>query len=138
MTGRRLPGGFFDLEHYRNWLTSDVLCAPRPSDDLAHPMFCYYAAMGGMGLSIAEMFALANSSASEGPMFGECDMEVFEPLRVGVRYEVRGEITDVRRKQGASIGVFDLITFRLEVMTPDGAVAGACTNSFVFPRGAGA
>ena len=134
LAGRSLPGGSFDLEHYRNWLTNDVLGAPQRSDDLANPMFCYYAAMGGMGLSIAELFDLVGSSASDGPMFGECDMEIFIPLRTETSYSVRGEITDVQRKQGASIGVFDLVTFRLEVVQPDGRLAGACTNSFVFPR----
>ena len=134
LVGTELPGGSFDLEHYRNWLTNDVIGSPQRDDDLAHPMFCYYAAMGGMGLSIGELFALAHSSADEGPMFGECDMEVRLPLRTGVNYAVRGEITDVKRKQGSAIGTFDLLTFRLEVVAPDGEVAGVCTNSFVFPR----
>ena len=67
-------------------------------------------------------------------MFGECDMEIFAPLRTDASYSVRGEITDVKRKQGASIGVIDLVTFRLEIVEGDGCLAGACTNSFVFPR----
>lgn len=134
LVGRELPGGSFDVEHYRNWLTNDVIGSPQRGDDLAHPMFCYYAAMGGMGLSIAELFALAHSSAAEGPMFGECDMEVLVPLRTGVRYEVRGKITGVKRKQGGAIGTFDLLTFRLEVVAPGGEVVGVCTNSFIFPR----
>ena len=134
LVGRTLPGGSFELEHYRNWLTNDVLGSPQRNDDLAHPMFCYYATIGGMGLSIAELFELAHSSAEDGPMFGECDMEVRLPLRTGTTYEVRGEITDVKRKQGGAIGTFDLLTFRLEVLSPGGAVAGACTNSFIFPR----
>ena len=134
LVGRKLPGGSFDLEHYRNWLTNDVIGSPQRPDDLAHPMFCYYAAMGGMGLSIAELFELAHSSASEGPMFGECDMELRVPLRTGVSYEVRGEITGVKRKQGGAIGTFDLLTFRLEVVAPDGEIAGVCANSFIFPR----
>ena len=134
LVGRKLPGGSFDLEHYRNWLTNDVIGSPQRADDLAHPMFVYYAAMSGMGLSIAELFELAHSSADEGPMFGECDMEVRVPVRTGVTYGVRGEITGVQRKQGGAIGTFDLLTFRLEVLAPDGEVAGVCTNSFIFPR----
>ena len=134
LVGRKLPGASFDLEQYRNWLTNDVIGSPQRDDDLAHPMFCYYAAMGGMGLSIAELFELAHSSPDEGPMFGECDMEVRVPLRTGVRYDVRGEITDVKRKQGGAIGTFDLVTFRLEVVAPGGEMASVCTNSFIFPR----
>ncbi len=134
LVGRQLPGGSFDLEHYRNWLTNDVIGSPQRGDDLAHPMFCYYAAMGGMGLSVAELFDLAYTSASDGPMFGECDMEVRSPLRTGVSYDVRGEIIDVKRKQGGAIGTFDLMTFRLEVTAPGGEIAGVCTNSFICPR----
>lgn len=134
LVGRALPGGSFHLEHYRNWLTNDVIGSAQRDDDLAHPMFCYYAAMGGMGLSVAELFDLAYTSASDGPMFGECDMEVRTPLRTGVTYDVRGEIIDVKRKQGGAIGTFDLLTFRLEVVAPDGEIAGVCTNSFICPR----
>lgn len=134
LVGRELPGGSFDLEHYRNWLTNDVIGSPQRGDNLAHPMFCYYAAMGGMGLSVAGLFELAHTSASDGPMFGECDMEVRAPLRTGVTYAVRGEIIDVKRKQGGAIGTFDLMTFRLEVVAPDGEIAGVCTNSFICPR----
>jgi hypothetical protein len=134
LVGRRLPGGSFDLEHYRNWLTNDVIGSPQRDDDLAHPMFCYYAAMGGMGLPVAGLFDLAHTSASDGPMFGECDMEVREPLRTGVTYDVRGEIIDVKRKRGGAIGTFDLLTFRLEVVAPGGEIAGVCTNSFICPR----
>ena len=134
LVGRRLPGGTFDVEHYRNWLTNDVIGSPQRDDDLAHPMFCYYVANGGMGLSIADLFELAYTNAADGPMFGECDMEVRVPMRTGVTYDVRGEITDVKRKQGGAIGTFDLLTLRLEVVGPDGEIAGVCTNSFVFPR----
>ena len=134
LVGRGLPGGTFDVEHYRNWLTNDVIGSPQRDDDLAHPMFCYYVANGGMGLSIADLFELAYTNAADGPMFGECDMEVRVPMRTGVTYDVRGEITDVKRKQGGAIGTFDLLTFRLEVVAPDGEIAGVCTNSFVFPR----
>ena len=134
LVGRKLPGGSFDVEHYRNWLTNDVIGSPQRGDDLAHPMFCYYAATGGMGISIAELFDLAHISAAEGPMFGECDMEVRVPMRTGVTYDVRGEITDVKRKRGGAIGTFDLLTFRLEVVAPDSEVVGVCTNSFVLPR----
>ena len=134
LVGREFPGGSFDVEHYRNWLTNDVIGSPQRSDDLAHPMFCYYAAMGGMGLSIAGLFDLAYTSASDGPMFGECDVEVRVPLRTGVTYDVRGEIIDVKRKQGGAIGTFDLLAFRLEVVAPSGEIAGVCTNSFICPR----
>ncbi len=134
LVGRKLPGGSFQLEHYRNWLTNDVIGSPQRADDLAHPMFCYYAAMGGMGLSLDQLFTLVHSSAEDGAMFGECDMEVLIPLRSGVTYEVRGEITDAKRKQGGAIGTFDLLTFRLEVRAPEGQIVGRCTNSFILPR----
>ena len=53
--GYQLPGGEYLLEPYKNWLTNDVVGAPNDSSELAHPMFCYYAALTTMGISLEEL-----------------------------------------------------------------------------------
>jgi len=67
-------------------------------------------------------------------MFGEAGIELRRPLRIGESYEVSGGITGVVRKEGRKAGVFDIVTFRLELVGEDGAVAAVSTNSFIFPR----
>ena len=134
LVGRQLPGGTYTVEPWRIWLTNDVVGAPQRTDGVAHPMFCYYAAMAGMGLTIDEMFTLCSASADDGPMFGESDLQQLRPLEIGTTYSVRGEITSAIRKQGARTGTFDIVGFRLEVVAPDGEVSGVVSNSFVYPR----
>lgn len=134
LVGRQLPGGSYTVEPWRVWLTNDVLGANQRTDGIAHPMFCYYAAMAGMGLSIGEMFTLCSATADDGPMFGECDIQQLRPLEIGATYAVRGEITSAVRKQGARTGTFDIVAFQLDVVAPDGEVAGVVSNSFVYPR----
>ena len=134
LVGWQFPGDTYTLEAWRVWLTNDVIGAPQRSDGIAHPMFCYYAAMAGLGISIDEMFTLCHASADDGPMFGECDIQQLRPLEVGATYTVRGQITSAVRKQGARTGTFDIVAFRLEVVAPDGEVSSVVSNSFIFPR----
>lgn len=134
LVGWQFPGGVYAVEPWRVWLTNDVIGASQRADGVAHPMFCYYAAMAGLGISIDEMFTLCHASADDGPMFGECDIQQLRPLEIGATYTVRGEITSAVRKQGARTGTFDIVAFRLEVIAPDGEVSSVVSNSFIFPR----
>ena len=134
LVGRQFPGGTYAVEPWRVWLTNDVIGAPQRTDGIAHPMFCYYAAMTGLGISIDEMFTLCYGSADDGPMFGECDIQQHRPLEIGGTYTVRGEITSAVRKQGERTGTFDIVAFQLEVVAPDGEVSSTVSNSFIFPR----
>ena len=132
LVGYRFPGGAFRIEPYEHWLVCDTFLVAPPANGIAHPMYCYYAALGGMGISLEELFDLAGVTADSGVMFGEASIELRTPLRVGTTYQVRGGITDLVRKEGRRTGVFDILTFELEIST-DGGLAGKSSNSFVFP-----
>ena len=143
LVGRPLPGAELVLEDYEHWLGCDAILAPPLPGGVAHPMFAYYLALRGMGLTLDEMFALMGADASAGVMFGEARLEWHEELKVGGRYRVDGEIVDVVRKSGRRSGTFDVLTFRLEVRATGSSVAwstgssvATSTNSFVFPRSA--
>ena len=134
VVGHRFPGGRFTIAPYEHWLTCDVVLAEPTRAGVAHPMYVYYAALGGMGISLDELFALVGATADDGVMFGEAAIEVVHPLEVGATYEVRGEVTGAERKSGRRAGVFDIVTFALDVIDEHGEVFGTSTNSFVFPR----
>ena len=136
VVGHRFPGGTYRVEPYRNWLTCDAVLspAPAPGDEIAHPMFCYYGALAGMGISLDELFALVGATAEDGVMFGEAEIDLRRPLRVGETFTIRGGITDAERKEGKRVGIFDIVAFRLELIDADDEVAAVSTNSFVFPR----
>jgi hypothetical protein len=135
--GHEFPGGEFTVAPYEHWLTCDAVGAPPSRDGVAHPMYVYYAALGGMGIGLDELFALVGATADDGVMFGEATIDVAQPLRVGATYRVSGSVTDVVRKSGRRAGVFDVVTFALDVSDDGGSVVGTSTNSFVFPRRGG-
>jgi hypothetical protein len=97
-------------------------------------MEVYYGALAGMGLSVDGLFHLVGATADDGPMFGEAQIEVRRPLQIGATYDVSGSITGVVRKEGRKAGVFDIVTFSLELRGADGEVDAVSTNSFIFPR----
>ena len=49
-------------------------------------------------------------------------------------YSIQGEIVGVERKRGARAGLFDVVTFRLEMLDEGDAVAVIATNSWLFLR----
>ncbi len=131
--GYQLPGGEYLLEPYKNWLTNDVVGAPNDSSELAHPMFCYYAALTTMGISLEELFAVFDSSSDDGIMFGEAEIDIRRTLTPGSTYTVSGQVTGARRKNSRKLGIFDLVDFELTLHDGDELV-GVSRNSFIFPR----
>lgn len=134
LKGHAFPGGSFTIQPYENWLLKDIFGTGPLPGGAAHPMYVYFVAMAGAGISIGGIFELAGASDDSGVMFGEASIEQLRPLREGETYAVSGGVTDVARKSGGRIGTFDIVTFRLELREPDGTLAGVSTNSFVFPR----
>lgn len=134
VVGTTFAGGTHTIEPYEHWLGCDAMAASPQHDDVAHPLFAYIAGLTEMGLSLEQLFQLVGSSSDDGVLFGQTEIEVFTPLRVGTTYAVSGKITSVARKSGRQTGTFDIVTFRLELRTASGTVAAATTNSFIFPR----
>lgn len=134
LVGRRFPGGTYHIEPYEHWLRADAMLSPELPAGVAHPMYVYFAALGAMGMSLDELFAMVEATADSGVMFGEAGIEQRRPLAVGASYPVDGEIVDVRRKSGKRAGTFDIVGFRLTLRADDGDVVAVSTNSFVFPR----
>jgi hypothetical protein len=94
------------------------------------------AGQAGIGLSLAELFALCSARSEDGPMLGEWGMEVNHPIRVGTEYAVVGGIAGVVRKTGKKTGVFDVVRFELELRAiADSAEPDAIVHSsFIYPR----
>ena len=133
IVGREFPEGRFTIQPYEAWLTADAVLSPPLRDGVVHPMYVYYAALGGMGIDLDTLFAWAHSSAADGPMFGEARIEQRRPFRAGETLVVTGGITGLIRKSGRS-GTFDIVEFRLDLTDTDGELVGVSTNSFIYPR----
>lgn len=136
LVGFRFPGGDYRIQPYRHWLACDAIGAdPRAFSDTAHPLFVYYAAIGGMGMSLESLFELCGAGPdTPQPMLGETSLELERPLSIDDTYRVSGTITDVRRRSGQRAGLMDLITAVFELSGPDGQEQARCSIVFVFPR----
>lgn len=132
--GYRFPGGRFTIEPYEHWLMCDAVMATPTRVGTASPMYVYYAALNGMGISLDDLFALVGATADDGVMFGEAGITALQPLVIGETYSVSGTVTEIVRKSGKRAGVFDIMTFALEIHDQAGTHVGTSTNSFVFPR----
>jgi hypothetical protein len=137
VVGARFPGGTFRVEDYERWLSHDAMHAPPLPAGLLHPVWILLGALRGMGLSTDELTALADADSRDGTLFGETEFEQHRVLRAGVEYAVRGEVSDLVRREGTRAGRIDLMTFRLEIVETTGEVAAVSTQTFVFPRRSG-
>jgi hypothetical protein len=134
LVGKPFPGGTYTVHPHEHWLMMDAAEGVATRSGTANPMYVYYAALAGMGMSVDDLFHLAGATAEDGPMFGEATIEVAKPIEIGATYTISGAITSVVRKEGRKAGIFDILEFRLEVRDASGELAGVNTNSFVFPR----
>lgn len=134
LVGTSFPGGTYTIEPYEHWLMTDAFGAEPSRAGTAHPMYAYYGALAGMGMSVDDLFVRVGATADDGPMFGEAGIEVLKPLQIGATYTVTGAFESVQRKEGRKAGVFDIVAFRLALRDADGELAAVSTNSFIFPR----
>ncbi|MGW0005269.1 FAS1-like dehydratase domain-containing protein [Nocardia grenadensis] len=133
VVGRELPGGEYVIEPYVDWLLRDVVEAERDVVT-AHPLFAYVATARGKGIGWDDVFRICGATAADGPMFGEHELELTRPLRVGERITVRGHFDSAERKHGRKTGIFDIIGFRVTLHDESGRLVGTTRNSIVYPR----
>ncbi|MFW0783496.1 hypothetical protein AAFP35_03170 [Gordonia sp. CPCC 206044] len=131
--GTPFPGGEVRLDRWWVHLALDSIGA-EPDDGPGHPALVFLIATGAMGWSWTELFEVFDAKEEDGPMAGETATTVRTPLRIGSTYRVSGEIVSARRKTGRSVGVFDIVEYRLELIGDDDMVHASTTNSIIFPR----
>jgi hypothetical protein len=136
LTGHAFPGGTFVVEEYERWLAQDAMLAVRPAAPLLHPVWIVLGALRGMGLSIDELIELADARPTDGVVFGETELRQQQPLRAGANYRVRGGVKSIVRRTGRRAGVFDTLTFELELLGTDGALVAVSSQTFIIRRGA--
>lgn len=100
----------------------------------AHLVWAYIATQRGIGISVADLCALADFDVADGPMLGSVELTYSRPIELGVEYQVTGEVVGIERKHGRKAGTFDVMTFRERLLAPDGAEVASTTNTFILPR----
>lgn len=134
LVGRELPAGEYKIQPYLAWLVADAVESPQLVNDLAHPMFTYFAAQDGIGITLDELFEMAHATADDGIMLGTAELDIVRPLAVGQRFAITGTIEGVVRKYGTS-GTFDIISYRHDLLDRDTRQRSATlTLDFIYPR----
>jgi len=134
LPGTVLSEGTFTITPQEASDLERALEASPSMDGGAHPIWAYIATQRGIGVSVAELCALADFDVRDGPMLGSVEIEYDQPLQAGVPYRVTGEVVDLERKVGRRAGTFDLLTYRLAMSAPGDVAVASCTNTFVLPR----
>lgn len=136
LVGTELPSGRYLIDPVVSRMLDAAVLAPTPpgQSPAPHPIWCFVAAQTGIGLDVEGLLRLFGSSGTDGPMLGECDLEMLEPFEAGVEYAVTGRVTRAARKKGRALGVFDLVTVEYQVRGPDTERVARCRETFVLPR----
>lgn len=134
LVGWRFPGGEFTIEPWENFLLHDITLAPPPRHGFGNPIYAFHGPLAGMGITYQDFFDVCHAETPDRIRAGEYDFVYNEPLREGVTYTISGEIEHVERKRGARAGLFDLVRFRLDMTDPNGVLACAARNSWIFLR----
>ena len=135
LVGQRFPGGEYTVAHWESTLLSDVVEYPPDPGGAVHPIGLFHVPLAACGWTYQEIFDRCRAESAEAVRAGEYRWEIIEPLLEGRTYDVSGEFVDVERKEGRRGGVFDKVTFRLELTDRAGGVVIArVTNSWLFLR----
>jgi hypothetical protein len=133
LVGHRFPDGHLRILPYEDWLARDAIgattTATRPHGSWTLIGCCFR----GMGADLTEIFHVLGAAEEDGALLGESAVKQLRPLEYGRHYTVRSEIVEVKRRHGAKVPVFDLVTFAVALQDELG-VAVQCRNSLVVPR----
>jgi hypothetical protein len=133
LPGTRLPEGKFTITEADERRVLEVVGGEAAADGEAHPLWAYVAPQRGIGISVADICALADFDVNDGPMLGSSHLEYMGKLRVGSTYRVTGQVLSIERKRGGS-GTFDVLEFREELHSQDGETVAASTSTYILPR----
>lgn len=134
LVGFRFPDGATVIRSQEVWLGHEAMLATYDGTGDLHALWPLIVGMRGMGTSITELCDLARMGPNDSVMFGELEINQTASLVVDMPYSVQGHIRDVVRRTGKRSGIFDVVTFELQVLAPSNSVAATVTNSFVFVR----
>jgi hypothetical protein len=135
LVGFELPGGSFTIEPWENVLLSDVMCTDPLPGGVAHPAYLFHAPLAGVGMRIADMFALFKAESDEAVRAGEYHWEIRQPLRVGSTYRMSGRVVGVERKESRKLGTMDVCGFRIDAHdAATGELAASTTSTWLVLR----
>jgi hypothetical protein len=121
LVGHRFPGGTYRIEHWENFLLSEATGVDPLPDGLAHPAHLFHVAINGVGTTITELFALAESGPGAPVGIDYYDWRIHQPLREEETYTLSGGIVDFARAAREGAPTRDSFTYAIEIEDAAGA-----------------
>ena len=134
LIGEAFPGGTYRIEPWENFLLTEATGADRLPEGLAHPIHLFHVPIAGVGVGIADLFALAQAPSDASVTIDYYDWEFFEPLRESLRYAMRGGVRDHERTPHADGTIVDSLTYCIEVLAESDRLVARATFRWHFWR----
>jgi len=132
LCGRRLPGGEFVISSDEADLVRDLTGYTASH---THPVFACIASLRALGVSLGDLCELCGFDIADGPLLGECDMELSGEFQPGTRYLSSAVIETFERVTSRRLGLMDRLGFVVRLETPDGAMVATIRYLWLLPRG---
>lgn len=132
--GYRFPGGTYTIDPGKHALFLKAVDGIPSQDGRAHPIMHFIATHAGKGMTFDKMMEMIGAPLEAGALFGQEDLQIFRPLRIGETVEVRGGIIDAASKTGAKTGPFDTLTTGIELVDAEGEVVCRSLETYIIPR----
>lgn len=132
--GYTFPGGTYTIDPAKHTLFLKAVDGIPSADGRAHPILHFIATHAGKGMTFDGLMAMIGAPLDAGALFGQEDLEILRPLRIGETVTVRGRIVDARSKSGAKTGAFDTLTTSIELVDADGEVCCRSLETYIIPR----
>ena len=124
LVGHRFPGGEYRIEHWENFLLSEATGVATLPNALAHPAHLFHVPILGAGITIGELFELAEADRAAPVSIDYYDWEIVAPLCEAETYQLDGGITAHDRREGEGGGpTVDSLTYEIDVRDSAGDLA---------------
>lgn len=133
VAGWSFPGGRYTLSPEEDAAFCKAVETSPRGEGRAHPALAFVIAQAAMGITVAELLALCDFKAEDGPMLVHLDLDFAAPLRTGVAYDVTGRIISLTRKPSRAFGFADSLVFELSLGAGDSHVV-RIQNQWILPR----
>jgi hypothetical protein len=134
LVGHAFPGGHYRIEPWENFLLTEATGADRLPDGLAHPIHLFHVPIAGVGISISELFELAEAPSDASVTIDYYDWEFFEPLRESTPYAMRGGVREHERTPHEGGTIVDSLTYCIEVLSESEQLVARATFRWNFWR----
>lgn len=108
-----IPTGSYRIDAALDRRIRESTRAPGGDGGLAHPIFAFVAALGGLGVPVADICRMCGSSIEAGPLLAQCAIRYRRALVLDRLYAVSGAIVGRTTKPSRRFGSAEHVSLHL-------------------------